>query len=216
RIEGVVHGVKVAADAAKRGELVVGEIADESPAAKCGIRAGDVITRADDKPVTRSLDFERALLDHKAGEQIEVVVRRNDEPVTLSLVLVSKASRVSGSSRSGPPAEQVARSHGDDAAMVWDLLGLKLEEISAAQFRQTQTQYRGGMTVIAVRPDSPAARQGIRRGDILTGLHDRETISLDNVVWVLNRPNFADLEPLKFFILRNNESKFGHFVSLRK
>ena len=73
------------------------------------------------------------------------------------------------------------------------------------------------MSVVAVRPDSPAARQGIRRGDVLVGLHIWETISLENVAYVLNRPDFADLEPVKFFILRNNESKFGHLtVSLRK
>ncbi|HEY1786269.1 MAG TPA: trypsin-like peptidase domain-containing protein [Pirellulales bacterium] len=221
RIEGVVHGVKVAPDASARQELVVGDLADESPAAKSGLRPGDVITRANDKPIARSLDFERALLDHKAGEQIEVVVRRDQQPVTLSLVLASKGrvvSNVSSVTRTEVPASEPATaSKTRDAAKIWDLLGLKLEEVPAKQLRQSQTQYRGGMLVVAVRPDSPAARQGIRRGDVLVGLHIWETISLENVAYVLNRPDFEDLEPMKFFILRNNESKFGHLnVSLRK
>ena len=45
----------------------------------------------------------------------------------------------------------------------------------------------------------------------------RDHVSLDNVAYVLNRPDFADLEPLKFYILRNNEPLFGHLnVTMRK
>ena len=39
RIEGIVHGVKASSEAASRQEFVVGEVADESPAAKCGLRS---------------------------------------------------------------------------------------------------------------------------------------------------------------------------------
>jgi serine protease Do len=223
RIDGVVHGVKAAPDAASRQEFVVGDIADESPAAKSGLHPGDVITKANDKPVTRSLDFERALLDHKAGEQIEVGVRRDQQPLTVNLVLASKSRLVSNTSRTDTSRTEVAATEpvpaakSRDATKIWELVGLKLEEVPAKQLRQSQTQYRGGMLVVAVRPDSPAARQGFRRGDVLVGLHIWETISLENVAYVLNRPDFEDLEPLKFFILRNNESKFGHLnVSLRK
>ena len=95
RIEGIVHGVKSAPDSASRQEFVVGDVAEESPAAKSGLRPGDVITKADDKPVARGLDFERALLDHKAGEEIEVVIRRDQQPLTLNLVLASKSRLVS-------------------------------------------------------------------------------------------------------------------------
>ena len=63
----------------------------------------------------------------------------------------------------------------------------------------------GGLTVTDVRSESPAAKQGIRPGDVLVGMHIWETISLENVRYVLNRPDFASLEPLKFYILRENE-----------
>ena len=148
----------------------------ESPAAKCGLQRGDVITKAADKTVTRGLDFERALLDHKAGEEIQLIVRRDQQPVTLNLVLAAKSRSV----RRRPTAELAGGDPTTSAKTrvaneIWELLGLKLEEVSAKQLRQSQTQYRGGMSVVAVRPDSPAARQGIRRGDVLVGLHIWET-----------------------------------------
>ncbi len=41
-------------------------------------------------------------------------------------------------------------------------------------------------------------------------MHIWETISPDNVSYILNRPDFADLDPIKFYILRGNETLYGH------
>ena len=106
---------------------------------------------------------------------------------------------------------------GAEADLPWDVLGLHLAPIPATQFKQYQSKYRGGLNVTEVRPDSPAAKQGLRRGDVLVGMHIWETVSLDNVNYILNRPDFSDLEPMKFYILRNNETLYGHFnVSLQR
>jgi serine protease Do len=71
--------------------------------------------------------------------------------------------------------------------------------------------------IIEVKPDSPAAKQGIRSGDVLVGMHIWETLTLENVDYVLNRPNFSDLQPIKFYILRGNDTLYGHLpVSLER
>ena len=59
-------------------------------------------------------------------------------------------------------------------------------------------------------PSSPAAKQGIVIGDILVGMHIWETATLDNVSYILKRPDFAALNPVKFFILRGNETLYGY------
>ncbi len=71
------------------------------------------------------------------------------------------------------------------------------------------TRYRGGLLVVNVRQNSPAADQGIRAGDVLVGMHVWETVSLDNVSYILRRPDFNSINPVKFFILRGNETLFG-------
>ncbi|MEN6498408.1 MAG: serine protease, partial [Thermoguttaceae bacterium] len=52
--------------------------------------------------------------------------------------------------------------------------------------------------------------QGIRQGDVLVGMHIWETISLENVSYIINRPDFASLTPIKFFILRGSETLYGY------
>ena len=70
--------------------------------------------------------------------------------------------------------------------------------------------------VADVRPSSPAANQGIRPGDVLVGMHIWETVSMDNISYILKRPDFASLNPVKFFILRGNETLYGYMpVSMK-
>lgn len=189
RLKHTWHGV-VAKRAAGPAEGIVVEAVDpDSPAAEIGIKPGDVIKSIDEQPVARALDLERLLLERREGDEVAVEVDREDESVAMNLVLAA--------------APKVAEEAADP---VWELLGLELQPIPSKQFqKQFRTRYRGGLTVVDVRGDSPAAKQGIRPGDVLVGMHIWETISLENVQYVLNRPDFANLEPLKFYILRENE-----------
>ena len=178
----------------------------ESPAAEVGLKSGDVITAVGKQEVVRPLDLERALLGRKAGEAVPLTVRRNDQSVKLTLTLGDLPDRAAS-----------------EADLAWDVLGLRLSPIAPQQFKQLQSQspklaaYRGGVTITDVRPDSPASRQHLRAGDVLVGIHVWETISNENVTWILNRSDLAEIEPLKFYIFRGNETFYGHFtVALQK
>jgi serine protease Do len=143
--------------------------------------------------VQRALDFERALLGHRPGEEVQIAVRRADNPLQVRLVL--------GEPRGQQPAI------GD---RTWQVLGLRLAPISEKNFRRLTAQYRGGLRVLAVRPESPAAFQGIRNGDILVGMHKWETVSLDNVSYILDSEELPRTQPVKFYILRGTETLYGH------
>ena len=184
------HGILPAkSPGAKPQGFAVGTVEKSSPAAEAGILPGDLITTVGETEVQRPLDFQRALLETAAGQQLALTVHRGQETLHLTLKLAEAAPRSAS----------------------WELLGLELKAIPADEFRQQfQTQYRGGLAVLAVRNDSPAANQGIRRGDVLVGMHVWETISLENVAYILNRPDFSTISPVKFFILRGNETLYGY------
>jgi len=54
-----------------------------------------------------------------------------------------------------------------------------------------------------------AAKSGLRKGDILVGLHNWETVSVENVNYVLNHPDLATFHPVPFFILRAGQIRKG-------
>ena len=194
RLERKWHGL-VAKDAG--GSSTVGmtiqAVEKNSPAAKGGLEPGDVIVGVGNRKVRHTLDYELALLGRPVSEEIELSVNRQGETIEKSLVLAR------GSSQSTPATDRA-----------WEALGLKLSPMPKSQFRRFNSRYNGGLSVLAVRRDGPAARQGIRRGDVLVGMHEWETITLDNVRYILNRKDFAGLQPMKFYILRGDETLYGH------
>jgi serine protease Do len=87
---------------------------------------------------------------------------------------------------------------------------MKLSPASREECQKHHANYRGGMRVLMTRSDGPAARQGIRDGDILVGMHFWETVSKDNVRYIMGREDIEQLQPLKFYILRGGETLYGH------
>ena len=67
----------------------------------------------------------------------------------------------------------------------------------------------GGLRVSQVQAQSVAARNGIREGDILVGLDKWETISSQNVQYVLENEKLWESRPLTFYVQRGRETLFG-------
>ncbi len=194
RVSHTWHGLVVRGD--RDGGAIVEGVLRQSPAEGVGMRAGDLITQVGDMPVGCQLDLERALLGHKPGERVPVTVMRAgaQERIELPLVAVRKDS-----------------SSLNDRC--WREFGVRLEPVQAAAVQKLQARYRGGLLVEEVREDGPAAEQGIRKGDILVGLHVWETIAPDNIAYILERAEQEHLNPIKFYVLRGRETLFGHLVS---
>ncbi|MFM7516280.1 MAG: PDZ domain-containing protein, partial [Pirellula sp.] len=45
--------------------------------------------------------------------------------------------------------------------------------------------YRGGLRITEVRPGSPAARNRLMVGDIIVGIMEWQTVSMENLQWIL-------------------------------
>jgi serine protease Do len=171
--------------------VVVDRLEQGGPAAKSGLQRGDVLVRVGDTPVGSTLDLERALLDRSPGDKVMLAVRRGDAEQKVELAL--EASRVTA------PAPEV----------VWRKLGVRLQGLNAEAVAHSHPQLHGGLLVAEVRPEGPAGRAGIQRGDILVGLHNWEMLNQDNVLFVLNHPDLATFNPLRFYILRSGQVHRG-------
>jgi serine protease Do len=172
--------------------VVVERVESNSPAAAAGLRQGDVLVKVADQVMACSYDVDRALLDRQAGEQVPVLVRRQGKDLPVSLVL-----QASEQSRPGT------------VDLVWRKLGLRLAPVNADAVGRVNRQLNGGLEVTAVATEGVAGRAGIHRGDILVGLHQWETLSLDNVVFVLTHPDLHSFNPLSFYIVRSGQVRRG-------
>jgi hypothetical protein len=58
-----------------------------SPAAKAGLKGGDVLVKFGDKPIMNLYDFTDALRNSKVGDSVEVTVLRDGKPFTAAVTL---------------------------------------------------------------------------------------------------------------------------------
>ena len=65
-------------------------MAPGSPAADAGIEVGDIVVVVDDAAVDGQAALIAAIRDRAPGDDVEIVVQRGDERLTLSAVLASR------------------------------------------------------------------------------------------------------------------------------
>jgi serine protease Do len=198
RRSGLVHGLRLAdkvepnTSPVVRSVTIVG-VESGTAAASNGFQRGDVVVRAADQTIRTVLDFERVMVDRPAGDKIIVVVARDGSEKQMDLVLQAVDR--------GPVAVS--------SDVIWRKLGVKLQPAQTDVISRVNNQLHGGLTITELAPDGTARKAGLQKGDILIGLHQWETLSLDNVHYVLNHPDLATLVPLRFFIIRGGQMQRG-------
>jgi len=65
-------------------------VSGDSPAARAGLREGDVIVRLGEKKIQNIEDLTDALGAHQAGDQVDITALRNGRPITVKATLMSR------------------------------------------------------------------------------------------------------------------------------
>ena len=215
RLEGTWHGIEGSTVRSKSGArgFVVRNVRKGSPASVAGIKSGDLLRRIDQVNVAFGVDIERALIGRDAGDTVDVAVHRDGQTEELQMTLARRSMTPrSRNRRTHVAAKPVKRRTVDieRGGEAWDLLGMDLMPVASKKLSEINKQYRGGLRVARVRQDGPAAKQGIQSGDILVGMHKWETVSLDNLEYILSQVEVKSGDPVKFYIVRGTSTLYGH------
>lgn len=155
---------------------LVARVLPESPAARAGLREGDVILSYNGETL-----FSSSSLPHLVG------VTDPGEVATLEVIRGGRKQRVDvdvGTLRAEPPAQPAPTASAPPSAARLDL-GLELRALTADERRNAQV-VNGGLMVAAVT-DGPAARAGVRVGDVLLQIGGQQVDSLERFGEVVGR-----------------------------
>jgi serine protease Do len=177
------------------GGVRIDEVEAGSAADKAGVKAGDIVTEFDGERVRSARQLTRLVQETPAGRAVTMAVRRGSDRQTLNVTPEAREAFV-WNGRLGPELEReiergVERGLRDLPERIepffdfhWrepaerrfdgipsmgsrGRLGVELERLSdqlAAYFGATG----GGVLVGAVTPESPAAKAGVKAGDVIT------------------------------------------------
>jgi serine protease Do len=133
-----------------------------SPAERAGVRTGDVITAFNGQPVESGRDLSRAVAALKPGTQAAMTVVRDGKTQDLTLTV--------GQRRDAQPVQTGALETPDGGKR----LGLALSPIpDAARAQLGLEPGTTGVLVQRVEPDSPAAENGLRPGDVIVSANSQ-------------------------------------------
>ena len=184
--------------------VTVTNVSASSPAAKEGMKPGDRVVRVGSQPINDRLDFALALLDVPAGQPLKIGIERSGKQIDVAMM-----------------TEDVNRNGRQPLSdLAWDMLGIHAKPVAEATMRRLnarmRTKYRGGLYITAVRPGSAADEQGITPGDVLLGIHGWQTSSMKDLAGILEHPDIQRGPKAKFYIVRREQTLFGHFQLARQ
>lgn len=150
--------------------VLIKEIVDNSPAKMAGIQAGDIITSLNDIPVNDIPSFQKIIRENPENEPIKIAIQRNNEELILfvtpeyrsrsnqdrvrEIIIDDKIEIEQDSTPSKKRFKNLFSNKSKDQKV---RLGVTVEEM---------VNYKG-LKVMDVSPDSPAAKAGIQKYDVI-------------------------------------------------
>ena len=157
-----------------KGSLVTSVIEGE-PAAKAGIKTGDVITAVGGEPVDDSNQLLRRVAALKPGETASLSVLRKGATQTMSVTLGQRdAKKLAQNAPGGPDAEDEAS---DTAASV---IGLSVRAVTGQEAKALGMDKPLGVLVTEVADGSGAEQADVRPGDVIVEVNQRPVNSPDD------------------------------------
>lgn len=171
-----------------RSGALVAEVVPGSPAAKAGIKGGDVLKEFDGKAVTDARHLKLTVASVAPGKKVTAEVLRDGKTLKIDVPVAAQPANRSLARNGGANGDDDgALSPADDTGT---LNGVAVADLDA-QARQefdVPAKVRGAL-VTSVEPDSAAAAAGLQPGDVIQEINRLPVKNADEAVKLTENPD---------------------------
>jgi serine protease Do len=143
----------------KKGALVL-EVIEGNPAAKAGIKAKDIITEVNGKPIETVRDLTRIIADIPVGDSAVITVIRNGKQEKIKVHIAKREAK--------EIASKSTKEKSDDD------LGIQVTDITPEMAQRFDLPEKSGVIVTDLAPDGKAAQAGLQTGDVIKEINHQE------------------------------------------
>lgn len=139
--------------------VVVSRVVPNGPAAKAGLKVEDIILKANGREITDFNQLRTVIGLLRVGEKVQLDILREGKPRTLSVSVGKDGDQAAPGSAVNPKLQGATFIPADESNVDGDVRGVVVSKIE---------------------PRSPAARTGLRPGDIIIGVNRRPVNSIED------------------------------------
>ena len=167
---------------APSGGVAIEEVEPDSPAAKAGFKAGDVVVEFDGERVRSSRQFSRLVQESATGRTVSAAVLRDGQRVTLNVQPREGGYRYfegfptpvppAPPTPPTPPVPPTPKAFTFDSPVIARMFGGRLG-VTVSSLSSQLADYFGvkeGVLVTSVNDGSVAAKAGVKAGDVITAI----------------------------------------------
>lgn len=137
------------------------EVTPEGPAAKAGLKKGDQIVKFGNEVIQDVEMFLRTVAAKKPGDRLTLGVIRDGKEHSLTVTLGERPGREAPALPSLGGLRRPA------------FLGVQTQPLTSELKEQLKVEAETGAVVTEVVPNSPAAKAGLKRDDVITAIDDQ-------------------------------------------
>jgi serine protease Do len=173
--------------------VLVNDVVDDSPADKAGLEDGDVIIRFGDNVVDNTSDLSKAVKSMKPGDKVELVIYHDGTKKDLKVVMGAASDRSDQVFSLKDSKDKAMKMYKDALELQMKphgYLGVTLEPLG-----EQLAEYFGvkdGVLITEVEKDSPAAKAGLKAGDVILSINGEETTSPSDVSSIIRKQKEGD------------------------
>jgi serine protease Do len=196
---------------AERG-VVLGKIVPDSPAAKAGLKENDVVTEINGQRVEGTEEFRRMIREIPSGRTAQFVVWRDGRSQNISVTLGTSEMRHDGMfvAPAAPGSfsfqiPEMPEMDGIFAGGPWTAsrtrLGIDAENLDGEFGNYFGAPDGEGILVRGIFPDTPAAKAGLKVGDVITSVDGERIRTVGELRAKMSEKSQA--KTLKLGLIRN-------------
>jgi Do/DeqQ family serine protease len=148
--------------------VLIGEVVDNTPASKAGLKAGDVIIKFKDKNVTSVQQFREMVAEASPGKEVDIDVLRDNKPMTITATLKELPDEVATT----PEATQ------QETELVKSWLGITVRNMTADEKKNLNLEQ--GVIVSQIDVGSIADQASITEGDVILKIDKYEIVTISD------------------------------------
>ncbi|KAB7644988.1 Do family serine endopeptidase [Polymorphobacter fuscus] len=160
-----------------KGEIVA-SVEPMGPAARAGIRQGDVVVRINNSDVTYDNTLSYIVANTPVGTTVPIEVIREGQRKTLNATVAQRPAESVVQARAGitPDGDEDTADATKDAEAAKASLGITLQPLTAQLRQQLRIpETTRGVVIAGINPGSDAASNGLQRGDVILQINQRPT-----------------------------------------